>query len=327
MRKNEVCRWETRPFWVHKRLGPRPPHPLVASTTSLGPCVSVLCPLRLSGSALPCSPAPVGLVTDREGGVWGPGGCSGRRPQRRPGRRATERRRAARSAGAGGLPRTQRDVVCPCALPLRRDTPGAGGGGGFRRALTRQPHGVQWNSMEFIGIYKVLLPSSNCQLFNQCINFESSCLVSRCVVGVYVHLSNGECCLDTHVFPSHALRISVRHVPLFIRRPHRGIGTAVPHRRRRGGYPPPCSPSPPDQRGRTIVHRWGNLMGPFVVHKLLGPIPPPPPFLIFPWMAPHPMPTHTHVHTHPHTDTHTHIVCPSGPPCRGEHRAHGLQRW
>ena len=47
-------------------------------------------------------------------------------------------------------------------------------------------------------------------------------------------------------------------------------------------------PPPPKTKGaivgRNEIYRWENLVGPFLVHKLLGPRPPPPssPILILP---------------------------------------------
>ena len=42
-----------------------------------------------------------------------------------------------------------------------------------------------------------------------------------------------------------------------------------------------CQPPPPPPERRTVlgkdeVHRWENLVGPSLVHTLLGPSPPPP---------------------------------------------------
>ena len=50
-----------------------------------------------------------------------------------------------------------------------------------------------------------------------------------------------------------------------------------------GGAPPPpwASPPPPKTKGTIVgeneIHRWENLVGPFSVHKVLGPRTPPPP--------------------------------------------------
>ena len=54
-----------------------------------------------------------------------------------------------------------------------------------------------------------------------------------------------------------------------------------------GGVPLP-GPPPPQTKvtivGKNEIYNWENLIGPFLVHKLLGPRPPPsPPLLIFPW--------------------------------------------
>ena len=50
------------------------------------------------------------------------------------------------------------------------------------------------------------------------------------------------------------------------------------HRRR---TPPPPRPRPPQTKvtiaGTNEIYRWEDLVGPFLVHKLLGPKPPAPP--------------------------------------------------
>ena len=77
--------------------------------------------------------------------------------------------------------------------------------------------------------------------------------------------------------------------------PHHSSITMAVHRRSKGGHPsldpPQPPPSPPDQVttvGKNEIYKRENPIGPFLVHKLLGPRPPPPPpLLILPWSARH----------------------------------------
>ena len=54
-----------------------------------------------------------------------------------------------------------------------------------------------------------------------------------------------------------------------------GIRMAVHHRRRGGA---PLNPLPPQTKvtivGKNEIYNWENLVGPFLVRKLLGPRPP-----------------------------------------------------
>ena len=55
------------------------------------------------------------------------------------------------------------------------------------------------------------------------------------------------------------------------------------------GVIPPRTPTPAQTEvtivGKNEIYRWKNLVGQFLVHSLLGPLPPspPPPLLILPW--------------------------------------------
>ena len=53
------------------------------------------------------------------------------------------------------------------------------------------------------------------------------------------------------------------------------------HRRRRGGTPPPFQ-TEVTIVGKHEIYPRENLIGPLLVHKVLGPRPPPPPFVILP---------------------------------------------
>ena len=70
------------------------------------------------------------------------------------------------------------------------------------------------------------------------------------------------------------------HCPRGVRSPGRGF--ACSHPSEEGGCPPP-PPGPPFPRtkvtiaGKHKIYKWEILVGPFLVHKLAGPIPPFPP--------------------------------------------------
>ena len=68
-------------------------------------------------------------------------------------------------------------------------------------------------------------------------------------------------------------------------RPQGGIRIAVHHRRR--GTPLPLQ-TKVSIVGKNEIYKRENLVGPFLVHKILGPRRPPPPLLILPKPAPRP---------------------------------------